>query len=195
MLGSGGVPVASRFKFEPSDIVVVGILGAISGVFFPGLNIIWLSLVATAGWPTYIAAVLIPIFKFPGPLAYFLRRKPGINAITTLVQGVATVAGGSPFGILTFGWIIPQALIAEAFFAATRYRNFRWGLFALSGSVMQINEVWTMILFGIPLTVFLPFLAIAMIFGAVWVPVLSYNLGGAILRSGLVRTPETYVLR
>jgi ABC-type thiamin/hydroxymethylpyrimidine transport system permease subunit len=187
--------VAFRPKFDPFDIVVVGILGAISGVFFPGLNVLWLSLVATAGWPTYVGAVLIPIFKFPGPLAYFLRRKPGINAITTIVQGVATVAGGSPFGVLTFGWIIPQALISEAFFTATRYRNFKLWLFAVGGAFTQINEVWTMILFNIPLTVFIPFLAIAMIFGAVWVPLLSYGLGGMVLRSGLIRTPELHELK
>ncbi len=189
-----GAPEAEggwNFKFTTRDLILLAVIGAISGVVNTGTGIIW-NAINAAGGPL-AGALLQGAFMWGYLLAFFLVRKPGSMLIVGLLETAVEALLGNPSGIATLGWGLTQGLGAEIVMAFCNYGNFGWLAFALAGAAAsQFGTVWTAYLFGWDATASVVkqyWLAapINMLSGFVLSGLLGWWLGKMISKTGLVR--------
>ncbi len=185
--GTGGW----NFHYTTRDLLLIAVIGVISGVVNTGTGIVW-NAVNAAGGPL-AGALLQGAFMWAYLLAFFLIRKPGsmlaVGLIETAIEGFL----GNPSGLATLGWGLTQGLGAELVMAIANYQDFGWLAFGLAGAAAsQFGTVWTAYLFGwdsTPAVVQQYWLAapINMISGFIISGLLGWWLGKLIARTGLVR--------
>ncbi len=185
--GTGGW----NFQYTTRDLLLIAVIGVISGVVNTGTGIVW-NAVNAAGGPL-AGAALQGAFMWAYLLAFFLIRKPGsmlaVGLIETAIEGFL----GNPSGLATLGWGLTQGLGAEIVMALANYQDFDWLAFGLAGAAAsQFGTVWTAYLFGwdaSPAVVQQYWMAapINMISGFVLSGLLGWWLGKLIARTGLVR--------
>ncbi len=181
------VPGGWNFNYSTSDLVLMAVVAAISGVVNTFVSQIW-SALNTAG-PLY-GATLQGAFMWNYVLIFFLVRKPGSMLIVALLEvGMETLLG-NPMGMSAFGWGITQGLAAEVVMAFANYGVVGWWVFGLVGAAAsQFGTVWTYKLFGWEFTQATYWLAalIDIVSGFVLSGLLGFGLGKMIERTGLVR--------
>ncbi len=185
--GTGGW----NFQYTTRDLLLIAVIGVISGIVNTGTGIVW-NAVNAAGGPL-AGALLQGAFMWAYLLAFFLIRKPGsmlaVGIIETAIEGFL----GNPSGLATLGWGLTQGLGAELVMAIAMYQDFGWLAFGLAGAAAsQFGTVWTAYLFGwdsTPSVVQQYWMAapINLISGFVLSGLLGWWLGKLIARTGLVR--------
>ncbi len=185
--GTGGW----NFQYTTRDLLLIAVIGVISGVVNTGTGIVW-NAVNAAGGPL-AGALLQGAFMWAYLLAFFLIRKPGsmlaVGLIETAIEGFL----GNPSGLATLGWGLTQGLGAELVMAIANYQDFGWLAFGLAGAAAsQFGTVWTAYLFGwdsTPAVVQQYWMAapINLISGFIISGLLGWWLGKLIARTGLVR--------
>ncbi|MGE5139775.1 MAG: ECF transporter S component [Rudaea sp.] len=183
-----------NFNYTTRDLILIAVIGAISGVVNTGTGIVW-NAVNAAGGPL-AGALLQGAFMWGYLLAFFLVRKPGTMLLVGLIETAIEGVLGNPSGIATLGWGLTQGLGAEVVMALSNYRNFGLIAFMLAGAAAsQFGTVWTAYLFGwdaTPDVVNQYWMAapINLISGAIFSGLLGYWLGQAVARTGLVRAAQ-----
>jgi energy-coupling factor transport system permease protein len=146
-VGGGQEKGGWNFNFTTRDLILLAVIGAISGVVNTGTGIVW-NAVNAAGGPL-AGAILQGAFMWGYLLAFFLVRKPGSMLIVGLLETAIEALLGNPSGVATLGWGLTQGLGAEIVMAMCNYGNFGWLAFALAGAAAsQFGTVWTAYLFG-----------------------------------------------
>ncbi len=185
--GTGGW----NFQYTTRDLLLIAVIGVISGVVNTGTGIVW-NAVNAAGGPL-AGALLQGAFMWAYLLAFFLIRKPGAMLAVGLIETAIEGFLGNPSGLATLGWGLTQGLGAELVMAVAMYGDFGWLAFGLAGAAAsQFGTVWTAYLFGwdaTPAVVQQYWTAapINMISGFVLSGLLGWWLGKLIARTGLVR--------
>ncbi len=185
--GTGGW----NFQYTTRDLLLIAVIGVISGVVNTGTGIVW-NAVNAAGGPL-AGAALQGAFMWAYLLAFFLIRKPGCMLAVGLIETAIEGFLGNPSGLATLGWGLTQGLGAELVMAVAMYQDFGWLAFGLAGAAAsQFGTVWTAYLFGwdaTPAVVQQYWMAapINMISGFVLSGLLGWWLGKMIARTGLVR--------
>ncbi len=185
--GTGGW----NFQYTTRDLLLIAVIGVISGVVNTGTGIVW-NAVNAAGGPL-AGALLQGAFMWAYLLAFFLIRKPGAMLAVGLIETAIEGFLGNPSGLATLGWGLTQGLGAELVMAVAMYKDFGWLAFGLAGAAAsQFGTVWTAYLFGwdsTPAVVQQYWMAapINMISGFVLSGLLGWWLGKLIARTGLVR--------
>jgi energy-coupling factor transport system substrate-specific component len=180
-----------NFNYTTRDLILLAVIGAISGVINTGLGIVW-NAANAAGGPL-AGAALQGAFMWAYLLAFFLIRKPGAMLIVGLLETAIEALLGNPSGVATLGWGLTQGLGAEIVMAICMYSNFGWLAFGMAGAAAaQLGTVWTAYLFGWdtnPAVVQQYWMAapINMISGFILSGLLGWWLGKLIARTGLVR--------
>jgi energy-coupling factor transport system permease protein len=180
-----------NFNYSTRDLILIAVIGAISGVINTGTGIAW-NAANAAGGPL-AGAALQGAFMWAYLLAYYLVRKPGTMLMVGLLETAIEALLGNPSGVSTLGWGLTQGLGAEIVMALTNYSNFSWPAFALAGAAAsQFGTVWTAYLFGWDTSAsvvqqYWTATPINLISGAILSGLLGYWLGQTIARTGLVR--------
>ncbi len=180
-----------NFKYTTRDLILLAVIGAISGVVNTGMGIVW-NAVNAAGGPL-AGATLQGAFMWAYLLAFFLVRKPGSMLIVGILETAIEALLGNPSGVATLGWGLTQGLGAEIVMAICFYSDFGWLAFGLAGAAAsQFGTVWTAYLFGWDTSASVVqqyWLAapINMISGFIISGLLGWWLGKMIARTGLVR--------
>jgi energy-coupling factor transport system substrate-specific component len=180
-----------NFNYSTRDLILLAVIGAISGVVNTGTGIVW-NAANAAGGPL-AGAALQGAFMWAYLLAFFLVRKPGSMLIVGVVETAIEAVLGNPSGVATIGWGITQGLGAEIVMAFCNYKDFGWLAFALAGAAAsQLGTVWTAWLFGWDSSAevvqqYWIAAPINMISGFILSGLLGWWLGKLIARTGLVR--------
>jgi len=181
-----------NFNYTTSDLIILAVIGAISGVVNTGTGIVWAA-ANSAGGPL-AGAALQGAFMWAYLLAYYLVRKPGSMLIVGLLETAMEALLGNPSGISTLGWGLTQGLGAEVVMAFVNYANFGWWVFGLAGAAAsQFGTVWTAWLFGWDstpeiVTAYWQAAPINLISGFIISGLLGWWLGRMVERTGLLRT-------
>ncbi len=181
-----------NFNYTTSDLIILAVVGAITGVINTGTGIVW-NAANAAGGPL-AGAALQGAFMWGYLLAYYLVRKPGSMLIVGIVETAMEALLGNPSGFATLGWGVMQGLGAEVVMAFTNYSNFGWWAFFLAGmGTSQFGTVWTAWLFGWDsnasvVSQYWQAAPINMISGAIFSGLLGWWLGRMVERTGLLRT-------
>ncbi|MFZ5807703.1 MAG: ECF transporter S component [Chloroflexota bacterium] len=179
------------FGFTTRDLILLAVIGAISGVINTGTGILW-NAANAAGGPL-AGAALQGAFMWAYLLAFFLVRKPGSMLIVGLLETAIEALLGNPSGVATIGWGLMQGLGAEGVMALCNYSRAGWLAFGLAGAAAsQFGTVWTAYLFGwdtTPEVVGQYWMAapINLISGFIISGLLGFALGKMIAKTGLVR--------
>src|SRR5512140_456711 len=180
-----------NLQYTTRDLLLIAVIGVISGVVNTGTGIVWNALNAAGG--PLVGALLQGAFMWAYLLAFFLIRKPGAMLAVGLIETAIEGFLGNPSGLATLGWGLTQGLGAELVMAVAMYQDFDWLAFGLAGAAAsQFGTVWTAYLFGwdaTPAVVQQYWMAapINMISGFVFSGLLGWWLGKLIARTGLVR--------
>jgi len=180
-----------NFNFTTRDLILLAVIGAISGVINTGTGIVW-NAANAAGGPL-AGAALQGAFMWGYLLAFFLVRKPGSMLIVGLLETAIEALLGNPSGVATLGWGLTQGLGCEIVMAICNYGNFGWLAFGLAGAAAsQLGTVWTAYLFGWDTSAevvrqYWIAAPINMVSGFVISGLLGWWLGKMIARTGLVR--------
>lgn len=180
-----------KFGFTTRDLILLAVIGAISGVINTGTGILW-NAANAAGGPL-AGAALQGAFMWAYLLAFFLVRKPGSMLIVGLLETAIEALLGNPSGVATIGWGLMQGLGAEAVMAICNYDKAGWLAFGLAGAAAsQFGTVWTAYLFGWDTTAevvnqYWMAAPINLVSGFFLSGLLGFALGKMIARTGLVR--------
>ena len=180
-----------NFNYTTRDLILLAVIGAISGVVNTGTGIVW-NAANAAGGPL-AGAALQGVFMWGYLLAFFLVRKPGSMLIVGLLETAIEALLGNPSGVATLGWGLTQGLAAEIVMSICNYGNFGWLAFALAGAAAsQFGTVWTAYLFGWDATAevgkqYWMAAPINLISGFVFSGLLGWWLGKMIAKTKLVR--------
>jgi energy-coupling factor transport system substrate-specific component len=184
-----------NFGFTTQDLILLAVIGAISGVINTGMGIVW-NAANAAGGPL-AGAALQGAFMWAYLLAFFLVKKPGSMLIVGLLETAIEALLGNPSGVATLGWGLMQGLGAEVVMAICNYKDAGWLAFGLAGAAAsQFGTVWTAYLFGwdtSPQVVGQYWTAapINLISGFIISGLLGFALGRMIAKTGLVRAART----
>ncbi len=180
-----------NLAYTTRDLLLIAVIGVISGVVNTGTGIVW-NAVNAAGGPL-AGAALQGAFMWAYLLAFFLVRKPGsmlaVGLIETAIEGFL----GNPSGLATLGWGLTQGLGAELVMAICFYGDFDWLAFGMAGAAAsQFGTVWTAYLFGWDTSAavvqqYWMAAPINMISGFILSGLLGWWLGKLISRTGLLR--------
>ncbi len=181
-----------NLAYTTRDLLLIAVIGVISGVVNTGTGIVW-NAVNAAGGPL-AGAALQGAFMWAYLLAFFLVRKPGsmlaVGLIETAIEGFL----GNPSGLATLGWGLTQGLGAELVMAICFYGDFDWLAFGMAGAAAsQFGTVWTAYLFGWDTSAavvqqYWMAAPINMISGFILSGLLGWWLGKLISRTGLLRS-------
>ena len=111
-------------RFTTWDLVVIVIVGVVTGAINGLFSSAWGALFATGG--PYLANTIGWVFWIGVLLAAFIVRKPGAALITGVIQGLVEMVAGTPFGLTALGWTTLQGLGVEVGFLIFRYRRWDW---------------------------------------------------------------------
>src|SRR5512143_1022622 len=138
---------AWNFNYTTRDLLLIAVIGVISGVVNTGTGIVW-NAVNAAGGPL-AGAALQGAFMWAYLLAFFLIRKPGVMLAVGLIETAIEGFLGNPSGLATLGWGLTQGLGAEIVMAICYYGDFDWLAFGLAGAAAShFGTIWTAYLFG-----------------------------------------------
>lgn len=117
------------------DIVLMVVLGVVFGFLYWVLVQGWTALQIAMGPAGDLAQhVLLGGWLLVAPVALAIIRRPGVGIIAEVLASVVEVVFlGSPVGPILLLVAFIQGLGSELAFALTRYRSYRWWVFALSG--------------------------------------------------------------
>jgi len=180
-----------NFKYTTRDLILLAVIGAISGVVNTGTGIVW-NAANAAGGPL-AGAALQGMFVWAYLLAFFLVRKPGSMLIVGILETAIEALLGNPSGVATLGWGLTQGLGCEVVMAICTYGNFSWWAFGLAAAAgSQLGTIWTAYLFGWDTTAsvvrqYWIATPINMISGFIISGLLGWWLGKMLARTGLVR--------
>ena len=176
-----------NFNYTTTDLVLIAVVAAISGVVNTGVSQLW-STLNTLG--PLQGATLQGAFMWNYLLLFFLVRKPGVMFIVALLDlGMESLLGNTA-GLSSLGWGITRGLAAELVMAAVNYGVLGWWIFGLVGAAAsQFGTVWTYYLFGWQADQTTYWLAtlIDLVSGFVLSGLLGFWLGKMIESTGLVR--------
>jgi len=113
-----------NFGFTTQDLILLAVIGAISGVINTGMGIVW-NAANAAGGPL-AGAALQGAFMWAYLLAFFLVKKPGSMLIVGLLETAIEALLGNPSGVATLGWGLMQGLGAEVVMAICSSRFTVW---------------------------------------------------------------------
>lgn len=179
-----------NFNHTTRDLILLAVIGAISGVVNTGIGILWNE--ANQAGRLLVSAILQGAFTWAYLLAFYLVRKPGSMLIVGLLETAFEALLGNPLGASTIGWGFSQGLAAEIVMAICNYSSFGPIAFVLAGAASaQFRTVWTAYLFSwdaSPEAVLQYWIVapINLISGAILSGLLGYWLGQRISRTGLV---------
>lgn len=176
-----------NFNYTTTDLVLIAVVAAISGVVNTGVSQVW-STLNTLG--PIQGATLQGAFMWNYLLIFFLVRKPGAMFIVALLElGMESLLGNTA-GLSSLGWGITQGLAAEAVMAAVNYGLLGWWVFGLAGAAAsQFGTVWTYYLYGWQADQTTYWLAtlIDLVSGFILSGLLGFFLGKMIENTGLLR--------
>lgn len=180
--GKGGF----NFNYTTSDLVIMAVLGALSGSINTFLGNAW-----------YAANITNPIagaffqgtFVWAYILGYLLIRKSGTMLIIAVVDTAAEALLGNQAGLTTLGWGVSQGLAAEVVMWFCNYGKFGWLVLCLAAAAAsQFGTFWSFILYGwTSLTDYLIAAPINMISGFIVSGLVGFGLGKTIESTGLIR--------
>jgi energy-coupling factor transport system substrate-specific component len=124
-------------RWHLRDIVLLVILGVVFGFLYWALVQGWVGLSAIAGpFGDFTQHVLLGGWLLVAPVAIAILRKPLAGVFAEILASVIEVVFlGSAVGPLLFIAAAIQGAGSELPFTATRYRNFSWLTYAISGGL------------------------------------------------------------
>ncbi len=126
----GAAPnAAPDLRWRTRDIVVAAVIGVAFGVAFLVAGGIWQSLAFLGP----VENVLYAVWLLPAIVAPLVIRKPGAAFFAEVVAAGVSAILGSTWGVDTLMSGIMQGAAAEAVFAATGYRSYRFPVLAAAG--------------------------------------------------------------
>lgn len=134
-------------RFSTLEIVIMVVIATIFGLVGLGLNSLFFLLSSIMG-PAWSSAILAGPFFSCGLMAARIIRKPGVAFSTQVLNSVAAILFGDPFGVtnLAFGFV--QGVAFETGFAIFRYRKWNWSVILLAAFLATIFDIGPMYLFG-----------------------------------------------
>lgn len=126
---------ATSHRWSMKDLVLIVVLGAVFGFAYWALVQGWSALRVAMGPAGDLSEhVLSGGWVLVAPIAIAITRRPGAGILAELIAATMEFAFlGSPVGPLLLVGAFIQGLGCELAFALTRYKNFGWWVFALSG--------------------------------------------------------------
>jgi len=180
--GKGGF----NFNYSTSDLVIMAVLGALSGTINQYLGNVWYA--ANIVNPIY-GAIFQGTFVWAYILAFLLVRKSGAMLIVALVDTAVEALLGNQAGLSTLGWGLTQGLAAEIVMWFCNYGKFGWLALCLAAAgASQFGTVWSFILYGwSSLQDYLKAAPINMVSGFVISGLIGFGLGKMIENTNLLR--------
>lgn len=133
--GSAAVTKPSRLQLR--DIVLMVMLGVVFGFLYWVLVQAWNALAIAMGPAGDLAQhILFGGWLLVAPIAIAIIRRPFVGIIAEVIASVIEVVFlGSPVGPLLLIAAAIQGFGSELPFAVTRYRNYSWLTYAISGAL------------------------------------------------------------
>ncbi|GEM_PF-425910 len=182
--------MSARARLTLAELVLLAVLAVVFGFLYWALVQAWGALQLAMGpFGDLAQHVLIGGWMVAAPLATYIVRKPGAGVMAELAAAFVEVAFlGSPVGPMLLVVGLVQGVGAEAAFAATRYRRYGWGVFALSGVLAGLaSTVLGVVRFGwLGQDWFAWRLGLQVLSGLVLCGLLARVLGDALARTGVL---------
>jgi ABC-type thiamin/hydroxymethylpyrimidine transport system permease subunit len=134
-----------NFSYSTADLVIMAVLGILSGVINTYLRNLWYA--ANITNPIY-GAILQGTFVWAYILAYLLIRKSGVMLIVAFLDTALEALLGNVAGLGALGWGLTQGLGVEVIIWFSNYRHFGWLVSCLAAAAAsQFGTFWSFILF------------------------------------------------
>ncbi|WP_199035678.1 ECF transporter S component [Glycomyces salinus] len=184
-------PTATAFtRWRTLDIVTCAVLAVAFGVVFWAWNFVWTGLEPALAFLLPLKGILYGVWLIPAVLAPLIVRKAGAGVFTEALAAVVSALMGSFWGVLVIYQGLVQGLGGELVFAAGRYRRFGTGIAAAAGATACCAAtVWDLFAYYQNLDFWafqLPYVAFAMVSGAVIAGLGSKALVAAMLPTGVL---------
>lgn len=169
------------------DVVVAAVLAAAFGVVFWAWQFVWEGAGAALAFYPPLKAIMYGMWLVPAVLAVLIIRKAGAGILTECLAATISALLGSMWGATVIAQGLLQGLGGEAPFAAGGYRRFglptamAGGALAAFAATMWDSYVWYSETGWLEFRI--PFIAIAMVSGA-----LIAGLGSVYLTKALAPT-------
>lgn len=182
-------------KWELKDIIMMGIIGVVFAAIYLASTSIWVALqtaLTPTGYATLAVDVIYGIWFMAGSLAAFIIRKPGTAFVSEFLAGIIEMLMGNFGGplVVLFGAI--QGLGNEVGFAIFRYKKFGLPAMCASAIFAAIFSFVAEILSGTILILDPPIiiakLVIRLISSIIFTGVISYLVGKALVRTGVLKS-------
>lgn len=175
-------------QWKLRDIVVVAILGVVSGAIYLGWDLIFQSV---PSMNPIVAALFNGLWWIAAGIAPYIIRRPGAALLAESIGGLIEFALGSPYGIQAFTIGIAQGLGVELGFAIGGWKKYSlgWMLFATAMGGVG-NFIYSYFMYGVNQYSAgnqIGYFVATLISGAVLSGLLSKLVGDALRRTGTLR--------
>lgn len=184
-------PEAPRITgWRTLDIVTCAVLAVVFSVVFWAWNFVWAGIDPIFKFFPPLSAVIYGLWMIPAVIAPLIVRKPGSAIFTEGLAATMSLALGSPWGMTVVYQGLLQGLGGEIGFAAGRYRYFGVVPAMAAGALAAFAGTMWDVIYWYPtfeLWAFkVPYVAIAMVSGAVIAGLGSKALVRAMLPTGVL---------
>ncbi|MBA7684350.1 putative HMP/thiamine permease protein YkoE [subsurface metagenome] len=177
-------------RWATVDLIVTAVVSVAFGLLFMAYSLFYVALVPVFG---QIGIMLfLGFYYIIGILAPYIVRRPGAALLASFLAAFTELLAGSPFGIAALWAGLIQGAGAEAVFALSRWRNYRWYTLMLAAVVSGIFAYfyeyflfsYGALTMGVRLGLFFVRIPSAVILAGL----LARLLGDALARTGVLRT-------
>jgi energy-coupling factor transport system permease protein len=177
-------------RWRTVDILTCAVLAVAFSVVFWAWNFVWAGLEPTFAFLPPLKGILYGVWLIPAVLAPLIVRRAGAGLLTEGLAATISMLLGSYWGLLIVFQGLVQGLGGELAFAAGRYRRFGTLTAVASGALAALGATLFDVIAYYPTlglwTYKIPYIAFAMVSGAIVAGLGSKGLVKAMLPTGVL---------
>jgi energy-coupling factor transport system substrate-specific component len=176
-------------RWRTVELVITAVVAAALGLIFMAYSLLYVVLVPVFGQVGIM--LLLGFYYITGVLVPYIVRRPAAALLASFLAAVTEMLAGSPFGIAAIWAGLIQGAGAEAVFALTRWRNYRWYVLVLaavvSGMFAFIYEYFLFSYGALAVAVQLGLFLVRIPSAALLAGLLGKWIGDALTRAGVLK--------
>jgi len=123
-------------RWTTVELIVTAVISVAFGLLFMAYSLLYVALVPVFGQVGIM--IFLGLYYIIGVLVPYIVRRPGAAILASFLAALTELAVGTPFGIAALWAGLVQGAGAEAVFAVSRWRNYRWYTLILAAIVSGI---------------------------------------------------------
>jgi energy-coupling factor transport system substrate-specific component len=177
-------------RWTTVELIVTAAISVAFGLIFMAYSILYVALVPLFGQVGIM--VFLGFYYIIGILVPYVVRRPGAAILSSFIAALTELAVGTPFGIAALWAGLVQGAGAEAVFAVSRWRNYRWHtliLAAIVSGIFAFGYEYVLLSYGsLERMVRIGLFLVRIPSAAVLAGLLGKVIGDALARTGVLRS-------